>query len=260
MREPDGFKLAANERLFLGEGLFETIKVVQSKPCFPELHWQRLKNSAQTLGISFTLSVEAWQQLLLVKIRQEQLLDGGIKVILTGGEAARGLLVQGQYNQLLVHCFSFSPLVKPVRLNTAAWLRDAANPLYQLKTLNYLEAILARRQAVEEGADDALFFNTQHCVTEASCANIFFLHQGRLITPALEDGVLPGITRSRILNHCYQLAIDCVEMSISKEMITQAEAAFLSSSLQGIQQVAFFEQQEFVQNHPIVLRLMESLG
>ncbi|RUR12424.1 aminotransferase class IV [Legionella sp. km772] len=257
--EQEGFKLAPNERLFLGEGLFETIKVLKSKPCFAELHWQRLRNSAQALGFSFTLSLEAWRHSLLAKIQQERLLDGGIKAIWTGGEASRGLISEGQNSQLLLHAFSFQTLFKPVRLKTASWLRDANNPLYQLKTINYLEAILARRQAMQEGADDALFFNTQHCVTEASCANIFFLQEGRLLTPAQTEGVLPGITRSRILNHCRHLNLAYAEVSITRELIKQSEAVFLTNALQGIHYVAAIDQHEFLPNHPTVSRLIAVL-
>jgi len=256
----NGFNLAGNDRIFLGEGLFETIKVTKSKPCFSAVHWQRLNNSAKTLGLSFDLSIEAWQQLLLEKIRQEKLLDGGIKVILTGGVAARGLIATGQHNQLLLQCFSYAPLLKPIRLTIASWLRDANNSLYQLKTINYLEAIIARRQAIQEGADDALFFNTQQYVTEATCANVFFLHQGRIITPLLTDGVLAGITRFRILNHCHHLNLDYAEVSINKEIISESEAVFLSNSLQGIHTVSAINHQAFAKENPIINHLIDLLA
>lgn len=259
MPTEDAFVLAPNERLFLGEGLFETIKVSKSQACFSKLHWQRLKRSAQFLELPFKLSFAAWQQMLCHKIQQEQLVDGGLKVILTGGIAARGLIAQGEHNQYLVQAFSFSPQTKALRLKKAAWLRDGRNPLYQLKTINYLEAIVARRQAQDEGWDDVLFFNMHNCVTEASCANIFFLYQDRLITPALSDGVLAGVTRSRIVQHCQLLNLAFAELSISATMLEQAQAAFLSNSLQGIQQIAAFEQQEFSLNHPSILRLIDSL-
>ena len=217
----DGFNLACNDRLFLGESLFETIKVQEAKPCFSELHWQRISNSAKSLGQSF-IPFKDWQQLLLEKIQQEQLIEGGIKAIWTGGEAPRTLIAQGQHNQLLLQCFSYELIRKPVRLIFAPWLRDLKNPIYQLKTINYLEAILARRKARQEGADDALFFNTQGQVTEATCANIFFIYQEKIITPSLKDGVLPGITRFRVLNHCQKLNIAYEETSINKKLIQAA--------------------------------------
>lgn len=249
-----------NDRIFLGEGLFETLKVDNFQPCFSELHWQRLNDSAHRLGISFTLSKKEWQQLLLNKIEQSQLDKGGIKAILTGGVASRGLLAQGTNNQLLIQSFSYLAQLTPLRLTSASWRRDANNPIYQLKTINYLEAIMARREAIRNGADDALFFNTRYQVTEATCANVFIIKDGCLITPPQSDGVLPGITRFRILNHCLRFAIPYTECSITAEMIFSAEAVFLTNSLQGIVYVSSVDKRQFVIKHPLVERLIALLN
>ncbi len=254
------FTLAANDRIFIGEGLFETIKVAQSIPLFSELHWHRMSLSAQDIGLDFVLSVEDWNCMLLKKIQEEGMLDGGIKVIFTGGKAARDLIAKGQDNQFLLHCFSFSQYLKPVHLIEAPWTRDANNPIYQVKTINYLEAIFARRIAKEKNADDVLFFNNQAYVTEASCANIFFIQDDKVLTPSLSDGVLAGITRSRILNHCQQLNIEYDELSITREIMDQAEAVFLCNSLQNIYSVCSIEQKKIPINHSIVNQLKTLLA
>jgi 4-amino-4-deoxychorismate lyase len=247
--------LAMDERLFLGEGLFETIKISRYKPCFPDLHWERLCESANQLGIPFLLTKEDWCALLMGKIQQEQLSQGGIKVILTGGRAPRGLLSQGSANQLLLQSFSYEVNSKPLFLITASWLRDRHNPIYLSKSISYLEAISARRNALQQGADDALFFNTQGHASEATCANLFIVYQGRLLTPPEYDGILPGITRCRVLRHCVGSSIDHEELSITKEMLYSAEAIFLTSSLQGIQYVGVFDKHRACRSHPLVERL-----
>lgn len=260
MMEDHESVLAISDRAFLGEGLFETIKIRNSKPLFSHLHWQRLKRSAQSLGISFSLSIEEWHQLLVQKVQQELIINGGMKVVLSGGIAARGLISKGQNNKLLIQCFTYNELQKPLRLIHAPWLRDANNPIYGLKTLNYLESIIARRQALEQGADDALFFNTQQWVTEATTANIFFIHQECVYTPSQKDGLLPGITRARILKHCIRLAIEHKELSINQEFINNAQAAFLTNSLLGIHYVAAINEQEFMVPHPLIEQLKEVLA
>lgn len=244
--------IAINDRLLLGEGLFETIKVQEGHPRFPELHWQRLSTAAQWLSIHFTLLKKEWSNLLYATIQKDSLVDGGIKVILSGGIAPRGLLMQGQESQLVVDSFTCTVEKKAVSLLQASWLRDANNLLYQFKTVSYLEAILARREAMQRGADDALFFNTQHHVTEATCANIFLINDGCLITPPQNDGVLPGITRLRILNHCRRLGIEHKEQSINLAFLKQAEAVFLTNSIQGIQYVKSLDGWSFASTHPIV--------
>lgn len=251
---------ACNDRIMLGEGLFETIKVRQGRPCFSKLHWQRMHDAAQHLAIPFTVSLDEWHHLLLHHLLTEQKQEGGIKVILSGGPASRGLVVSALHSKLVLNSFNYPRQEKPLRLQSAAWLRDAANPVYSYKTINYLEAILARRQALNNNADDALFFNTQQHATETTCANLFIIVQGRLITPPLHDGVLPGITRSRILQHCTRLSIDYAEQSITYELLRQAQAVFLANSLQGIQSVISIDAMPYKTTHPLITDLIEFLA
>lgn len=250
---------AADDRVFLGEGLFETLKVEQGKPCRAYLHWQRLVNSAQLLSIPITLSYKEWLTLLQQKIDQDNLLQGGIKAILSGGSAPRGLAARGQRSELLLQTFSFIQQLRPLHIVQVPWLRDAANPVYQVKSINYLEAILARRQAITLGADDALFFNLQHHATETTCANFFLIHQNTLFTPPLIDGVLPGITRARIIALAKQHKINCLEVSVTQTMIAQAQAIFVTNALQGIQKVGSLNGQNFAIEHPLMERLICSL-
>ncbi len=74
-----------DDRIFLGEGLFETIRVNSSKPSFAYMHWERLGNSARQLGIPFEISFDDWFEHLIQKIQKDNLYHGGIKAILSGG-------------------------------------------------------------------------------------------------------------------------------------------------------------------------------
>lgn len=249
-----------DDRIFLGEGLFETLRVDSSKPCSSFLHWQRMSHSAEKLGIPFDLSFDDWQEHLIQQIKRDNLYHGGIKIILSGGSAPRGLAEQGQVSQLMFQTFNYTVLNHPIRLHSASWLRDAGNPIYQLKSVNYLEAILARRQALATGCDDALFFNTKHHATETTCANLFFIKEGELFTPSLKDGVLNGVTRLRILSHCIQQKIPCIELSLTKTMIREADAVFITNSLQGIRLVQSFDEFNFEVSHPLTEQLITLLA
>ena len=181
------------------------------------------------------------------------------KAILSGGSAPRGLAEQGQCSQLRLQTFKHTVQTHPLRLVRAPWLRDAANPVYQVKSINYLEAILARRQALALGADDALFFNLQHHATETTCANLFLIHKESLLTPPLVDGVLPGITRSRILTLSRQRNISCQEISLTSTMIEEADAVFTTNSLQGIRAVLSLDGVGFAVDHLLIEQLQSSL-
>ncbi len=244
-----------DDRIFLGEGLFETIKVESAKPCCAFLHWQRLSGSALKLNIPFEMSFEHWLEHLLHKIKQDNLYHGGIKAILSGGSAPRGLAARGQVSQLMLQTFNYTIETHPLRLVSMPWLRDASNPVYHVKSVNYLEAILARHQALASGADDALFFNLHHHATETTSANLFMIQNSELFTPPLTDGVLAGITRSRIIILAEQQDLSCVEISLTKSMLKEADALFVTNALQGVRPVLSLDDVVFRVDHPLIAQL-----
>ncbi|KTC82418.1 aminotransferase class IV [Legionella cherrii] len=254
------FAFPIDDRIFLGEGLFETLKVESARPCCAFLHWQRLNDSAQKLGIPFDLSFKQWREHLLHKIKCDNLYHGGIKAILSGGSAPRGLAAQGQISQLIFQTFNYTVETHPLRLVSAPWLRDGNNPIYQVKSVNYLEAILARRQANALGADEALFFNLQHHATETTCANLFLIQDKCLLTPPVTDGVLPGVTRSRILQLSKQQGLICREVSLTKTMLKEADVLFATNSLQGIRPICSLDDITFSVEHPLLSQLSSSLS
>ncbi len=249
----------ADDRIFLGEGLFETIKIINHRPCYAELHWQRMSSAASKLQISYEQSYEAWYELLLQCIGCAKLQTGGIRVILTSGRATRGLCVQGDHPSLLLEPFVYQSMCQALNLVTAPWLRDANNPVYQLKTVNYLESILARRHALSMNADDALFFNMQHHITETTVANLFVIHQNKLYTPPITCGVLPGIIRNRLLSLCLKHTIECQEEVLQKEWIINADAVFVTNVLQGIRPVRSLDGVLLNLEHPLLNQLQDLL-
>lgn len=255
----EGATFARDDRILLGEGLFETLKVTDSKPCNAFLHWQRLSVSAHKVGICFDLTFDIWQAHLEAQIKADALVHGGIKAILSAGAAPRGLAQKGKVSQLFFHSFQYNPSDKPLRLISASWLRDAANPIYQVKSVNYLEAILARRQALAQDVDDALFFNTNHHATETTCANFFLIKAGGVFTPRVTDGVLPGITRARIASLCAKEGIFYTETALTKAQIADADAVFTSNCLQGIKGGISLDTMQFVVTHPLIAYLSEHL-
>lgn len=254
------FAFPIDDRIFLGEGLFETLKVEGAKPCCAFLHWQRLGDSAQKLGLPFDISYEQWLEHLLNKIKRDNLYHGGIKAILSGGSAPRGLVAQGQVSHLIFQTFNYTVETHPLRLVSVPWLRDENNPIYQVKSVNYLEAILARRQANALGANDALFFNTRQHATETTCANLFLIKNNGLLTPPITDGILPGIARSRLLQWSQQQGLSCMEVSLTKTMLKEADVLFTTNSLQGIRPVLSLDELVFAVAHPLLTQLSSSLS
>ena len=251
---------SADDRILLGEGVFETIRIKKQAPCYSRLHWQRMQNAAKLLEIEFDLSFDQWCKELTKSIKRSKVQTGGIKVILSGGRAPRGLTSHGENSCIAFQAFNYQPYQQELSLVSAKWLRDAANPIYQLKSVNYLEAILARRQALACGADDALFFNLNNKATETTVANIFIVKQDHIYTPKSTDGVLAGIIRDRIFSLCSVAGIACFESSLEKESIYKADAIFTTNSLQGIQVVKTIDTHKVGNRHDLITLLRQALA
>ena len=250
----------SDDRIFLGEGLFETIRVDQRRPCYSLFHWQRMRQAAISLGISFDLSSEEWYEHLVHCIQVANIRVDGIKVILSGGRARRALDARSDSTSIVFEAFTYQYNQQALRLVSAGWLRDATNPIYQLKSVNYLESILARRQALACGADDALFFNLEHYATETTVANLFVVKNNEIFTPQLTNGVLAGTIRGRLLSLSAESGIICNEMKIDGAAIADADAIFVTNALQGIRSVISFDGAHVPIQHPLVTILRQVLA
>jgi 4-amino-4-deoxychorismate lyase len=249
----------ADDRILLGDGLFETLKVVNKTPCFPDLHWSRIKKSAESLGIAFDVTYPFWIAMLHNAIESQNYHVDGLKVILSAGRALRSLESLGHDPWMLCQTFSYAPSKETLRLVSASWRRDAKNPLYQIKSINYLEAILARRDAISSGADDALFFNLDEHATDTTVANLVVIQDDEVITPKVTDGVLPGITRGRLQVLCKSLSVPFREMSVSREMLATADALFVTNALFELRAISSFDGKSFLVNHPLMGMFTQAL-
>lgn len=245
-------EFSEEDRIFLGEGLFETIKFEAKQMLYSELHWQRMHDSAKALHIPFNISFATWQETLQKAIQENILEEGGIKVTLGNGPALRGLEAKSEHSQLFFHVFPTPDAHKPLKLVEAPWVRDSNNPIYQYKTINYLESIMARRFAHAQDADDALFFSSQGAILETTVANIFVIKNNTVYTPSLCCGVLNGVMRQQILRLCQKQEIPWKQDRLSKSFFLQAEAAFTTNALQGIRPVRFFEEKVFHTEHYLI--------
>ena len=247
-----------DDRIFLGEGLFETLRFSHTLPCYAKLHWQRMQNAARLLKIPFEISNKDFYDHLINCIQVSKLTTGGIKVILSGGRASRGLNNRSLLSYLAVDAFSYSLKNRAINLVSGEWLRDEKNPIYQIKSINYLESILARSFASASISDEILFFNLKNYATDTTVANVFIIKADKIYTPRLDNGVLPGIIRERVLSLCIKFKIRCDEINIDKNAIMESDAIFTTNSLQGISEVKSFEGKDFLINHHKV-RLLKKL-
>lgn len=221
----------------LGDGLFETMRVRDGAVLRLESHLARLATGAGVLGLPLpTLDLAA---ALAATAAANDLTDGVLRLTLSRGTGPRGVLPPADPNPTLV--ITAAPLPAPApaaRLVIAQGTRrNDRSPLAQVKSLNYLDNILARQEAARRGADDGVLLNTREGVAETSIANLFAVIGSDLVTPPLADGVLPGIMRAAVLNE------GAGERPLTVEDLSRAEEIFLTSAL-GIRSVAALEERE----------------
>ncbi|MCB5945574.1 aminotransferase class IV [Acidocella sp. KAb 2-4] len=194
-------RIAPSDRGFLlGDGLFETMAAEAGR--VPELkrHYQRLCAGAALLRLPVTLSRDALAEAVSEVLRANALASAALRFTLTRGAGPRGLLPPADISPTLL--LTAAPLPPPggaVRLLTSTIRRDEDSPLSAIKSLNYLPNVLARMEAAERGADDALLLNRAGRVAETSAASLFVRLRGQWLTPPVADGALPGIRRAMLL-------------------------------------------------------------
>ncbi len=110
----------------------------------------------------------------------------------------------------------------------------ANDPLAQFKTCNKLPQILARAETDAAGADEALLLNAEGFVAEGASSNLFWIERDTICTPPLAGGILPGVTRSVVLELCRTLRLNVIEKNIKAKELTEADGVFLSLSSFGI--------------------------
>ncbi|GAB0119352.1 aminotransferase class IV [Acidisoma sp. 7E03] len=224
----------ADRGFTLGDGLFETMRVAGGAPRHLTRHLVRLRRGCALLDLPCPYGDDALSDAMAVLFAAEARQEGVLRLTLSRGVMARGVLPQGEARPtILITARPLPPPLPPARLIVAETTRrNEQSPLSRIKSLNYLDAILARQEAAARGADDAVMLNTQGMVAEATAANLFMMRDGRIVTPRIEDGALPGIARALILE---RIAVE--ERPVSRADLQRAEALFLSNSL-GVRAVA----------------------
>jgi branched-chain amino acid aminotransferase len=226
-------KVAADDAgLLHGRGLFETFRARRGVVYLLERHFDRLAAGAQTLGIVLPQTLSDLRTAVRTLTERCGLEDARVRLTLTAGSASGrpSLLIQARaatdYPQQLYER-GMSALVARVR-------RNETSPLARVKSLNYLDSLLAREQASRAGLDEAIFLNSHGRLADGSATSLFLVRDGELFTPPVEDGALPGITRAAVLELARAASIGAQEASLTLDDLRDAEEAFLTNAVAGL--------------------------
>ena len=240
--EDDQARVSVFDRGFLfGDGVFETIRVYDSRLLFLNRHLQRLRQSCEWLGLSLPSSQPNWETLLQELIERNNLSHSMIRITLSRGVGGLGPDPFG--------CSSSTVVIFPrpipqltedekkcgVSLTIVETRRQPSCALpSHVKSLNYLNNILAKQEARTAQTFDGLLLNTEGFLAEATTSNFFFVKYQQLRTPSLQCGILPGITREIVLGLVKKEGIGLQEGAFRPEDLWGANEAFLTNTGFGV--------------------------
>ncbi|KCZ98801.1 class IV aminotransferase [Hyphomonas polymorpha PS728] len=230
--------------LLLADGVFDTSRVVGGRIILKRLHLARLAGDAAALGIDV-----AQEQLeVLANDVVPDGANGALRLTVTRGPGARGLGRETAGAPTLMARFSPMEMLypmAPVRIGVSTIRRNPTSPTARHKTLSYADNIMALREAVAAGADEALMLSPEGKIACASAANVFAQFGNRLVTPPVSDGAMPGIVRGWLLKEALGAGFEAGEESLTLQRLAEADGIFLTNSLRIFQPVSAFTGRSF---------------
>lgn len=220
----------------LGDGLFETVLAADGRLILWDEHMARLRRGCAALGLPAPEPA-----LCLAACADTVRKMGGrlaVRISWSAGSGGRGLGRPGRVEPRLTVQVHPSPKVDaPIALSTSEIRRNETSPASRLKTLAYLDNVLARAGAVQAGADEALMLNTRGELACLAAGNLFWWMGRTLFTPALECGVLDGIMRERLMTEAAANGWTVTETREGPDALAGASGVFLTNSLSGARAV-----------------------
>jgi branched-chain amino acid aminotransferase len=225
--------------LLYGDGVFEGIRFYDGRSFRLDAHLSRLERSAAAIELSLPYPRDALRAAVDSVISRAGAPDGYVRILVTRGEGDLGLDPRSCKRPTTV--VAASPLrvfenadagVSVIVASTRQAPADVLDP--RIKSLNYLNRLLARLEAIRSGADEALMLDARGHLAEGTTDNVFLVRGGVLLTPPASDGALEGITREAVLALAKELGIPALEASLGTYDLRAAEEAFLVGTGAGL--------------------------
>ncbi len=239
--EESRVKVSLSDSSFLwGAGFFETLRVSQGVAIFLEEHLDRLFGALKELNLTPPVSRVRLKFLVYETLNLNHLKEAVLRIWVSFDSGTLGEMdLHKAHPSLIISCKAFETFPKELYKEGVSCLvmkdfYSNAGKLASFKTSNYFSSVLAKQKAKEKNVFEALFTNASAKLTEGATSNFFIIQKNKLYTPPLADGVLPGISRQKILELAKTLDLEVRESSLVLEDIYQADEMFLTSSLKNV--------------------------
>lgn len=254
--------------LLYGDGLFEGIRVYNREVFMLEAHLKRLYNGAKVIRLEIPLSPEELGKKVCETVKLNGISDGYVRLVVTRGKGDLGLSPSKTVDPNVIIIASTIKIypdevyqngLKLVTVSTRRNNPDSLSP--QIKSLNYLNHILAHLEVLHAGADEGLVLNDSGYVTECVVDNFFVVLDGAVITPPTNSGALNGITRLVVFELCKDLGIEIREEQLSLVECYTADECFLTGTAAEIAPVTYLDDRPVGVDgtpRPVTVKLMKA--
>ncbi|HSK71021.1 MAG TPA: aminotransferase class IV [Pyrinomonadaceae bacterium] len=227
----EAFLSSISSAALYGKGIFTTIAVYDKKPFLWEKHWRRLNENAEKTGIDLSEFAEGTvKDSLLEIIEKNEISNARARVTLFDEQASEIWLFETKRKtSILITTADFRKIENDFNLTVSPFRINSTSPLAGVKSCNYLENLLALEETKKRGFGEAIRLNEKDEIVSASTANVFWIKNKEIFTPALETGCLAGTTRELLIEN---FAVRQVEAGLNE--IIEADEIFLTSAGIGI--------------------------
>ena len=260
----DGPAIGLKNRAFhFGDGLFESIRLVNGRPLFLEPHWARLTSGAEVLRIAMPkqLTMQSLQTMIEELAQRAGHASARCRLTLYRGGSGyyRPATNEGAF------AIELDPVADPTYseadhgLMVDIWpeMRKPLNDLARHKTLNCLYYVLASLWSQQRGLDDCLLQNDRGNIIESSSGNLFIVSNGVLYTPSLSDGCVGGVMRAQVINLALANGIKVYECSLNPQNLLAADELFITNAVKGIQWASTYRTKRY--QHKLSATLVQLL-
>ena len=246
------FQISIANRAFLyGDGLFESVKIINGKPFNLDVHLKRLFSAALLLHLEINVSRNDFQDDIELLIRENKIKKGGNLKILVFREEGGKYFPQNNNASCLIMSENFDKNLfslnkQGLKLGLFKTQLKPMNKLSNYKTISALQSVMCSLDAKQKGKDDCLMFNTENRIIESANSNIFYVKNNIIFTPQLREGCVDGTMRNCILS-LKDLDYKIVENDVKIGDILEAEEVFLTNAIQGVRWVRYIKEQQFTE-------------
>jgi len=223
--------------LLYGDGVFEGIRVYNGKVFELQAHLRRLYDSAKAIRLEIPISQEQMKAAIEQTVKANNFTDCYVRAVVTRGVGDLGINPRNSKSPSvfvisdLINVYPKEMYEKGMAVITSSYIRNhpaAQSP--RIKSLNYLNNVLAKIEANDAGVPEAIMLNHAGNVAECTADNIFMVRDGQVQTPGTADGILEGVTRKAIMQLCAKNGIDCIEKTLQRHDLYIADEIFVTGT------------------------------